>query len=54
MTSQINTQLAPMLIDERLRSARYQRSQRAHTYAMPVVHEIPRPVERNSLTATGW
>jgi hypothetical protein len=54
MTSEPNTLLAPVLIDARLRTAQNHRSRRAHTYSMPVVREIPRPVASDAVASSGW
>ena len=53
MTSQLNTQLAAVLIDEPLRSAQYHRSG-VHTYSTPVVHEIRTPVGPDALETSVW
>ena len=54
MTSQINTQLAPVLIDARLRRTQHHRSRRRHTYSVPIVREIPPPVHAHPLASTSW
>jgi hypothetical protein len=53
MTSQINAHLPLVLIDERLRTAHHHRSGRRHSYSVPIVREIPRPVSPDPLGNTG-
>jgi hypothetical protein len=54
MTSTLNTHLAPLHIEQRLRSAREDRSKPPHTYSVPTVHENPRPLRTEALGATDW
>jgi hypothetical protein len=55
MTSQLNAQLARVIIDARLRTAQDQRRPpRTHTYSMPVVREIPRPVGAEAFDTSVW
>jgi hypothetical protein len=53
MTSQINAQLARVVIDERLRAAQRHRHRLVRTYSLPVVREIPRPVAQDALAWAG-
>jgi hypothetical protein len=50
MTSPINTQLAPVLVDDRLRRTQPHRSRRRHTYSMPIFRAIAPPVEPDPFT----
>lgn len=53
MTTQLSALLGPVVMYERLRSAQEHRHTRVHTYAMPRVREIPRPVGPNPLDTPG-
>jgi hypothetical protein len=54
MTGRLNAELAPAVIDERLRSARRHRSRRVRRYALPVVRQNPRPVGPDALDARAY
>jgi hypothetical protein len=54
MISQLTPYLARVVIEERERSAQYERTRRRRSYAMPVVREIPRPASRDVAGTSGW
>jgi hypothetical protein len=54
MTTQLSALLAPVVMYERLRTAQNHRHTRVHTYAMPFVCEIPRPLGPDALDTSVW
>lgn len=54
MTNYLNTLLAPIAIDTRLRGAEKHRDKRVYTYTMPLVRENPRPVGPGALDGSSW
>ena len=54
MISQLNAQLARILMEDRLRSAHEHRDTPVRTFAMPIVREIPTPVGPDALGRSTW
>jgi hypothetical protein len=54
MTNPLTPYPARAVIHERRRSPQGHRSQRLHTYTMPVARELPRPVRTDTLASSGW